>query len=465
MKYRIEKDSLGEIKVPAKALWGAQTQRAVNNFPISGIKMDFPFTKSFVSSLGLIKDAAAKTNLRLKLISSKKAKAISKAAKEVWQEKHHHEFPIDVFQTGSGTSSNMNANEVIANLATKYAKVMVSPNDDVNMSQSSNDVIPTAIKISAHMDLTKKLMPALDELIRTIEKKADSVKGIIKTGRTHLMDAMPIDFSEELIAWSNQLKSSKEMLNIIEKKFLELPQGGTAVGSGINAHKQFSKYFAQEITKLTGNKCKYIPSKNFYHELSAQDCSVQLSGELKNLAVILTKISNDLRWMNSGPLAGFSEIELQALQPGSSIMPGKVSPVIPEAVTMASADVIGNDVTITIAAQAGNFQLNVMLPVIAYNLLKSINLLAGAMNVLSAKGVKTFKVNKKNIVESLSMNPILVTALNPIIGYEKAAEIAKKAYKEGRPIIDVAVEETDLSESRLKKLLDPSKLTKGGISK
>ena len=253
------------------------------------------------------------------------------------------------------------------------------------------------------------------------------------------------------------------MLGIIEKRFLELPQGGTAVGSGINAHKQFAKYFAQEMTKLSGNKC--VPSENFFHELSAQDCSVQLSGELKNLAVILMKISNDLRWMNSGPLAGFSEIELQALQPGSSIMPGKVNPVIPEVVTMASADVIGNDVTITIAAQAGNFQLNVMLPVIAYNLLKSINLLAGAMNVLSAKGVKTFKVNKKNIVESLSMNPILVTALNPIIGYEKAAEIAKKAYKEGRPIIDVAVEETDLSESRLKKLLDPSKLTKGGISK
>ena len=463
MKYRIEKDSLGEIKVPAKALWGAQTQRAVNNFPISGIKMDFPFTKSFVSSLGLIKDAAAKTNLRLKLISSKKAKAISKAAKEVWQEKHHHEFPIDVFQTGSGTSSNMNANEVIANLATKYAKVMVSPNDDVNMSQSSNDVIPTAIKISAHMDLTKKLMPALDELIKTIEKKADSVKGIIKTGRTHLMDAMPIDFSEELRAWSGQLNSSKEMLNILEKKFLELPQGGTAVGSGINAHKQFSKYFAQEITKLTGNKCKYIPSKNFYHELSAQDCSVQLSGELKNLAVILTKISNDLRWMNSGPLAGLSEIELKALQPGSSIMPGKVNPVIPEAVAMASADVIGNDVSITVAAQSGNFQLNVMLPVIAYNLLKSINLLSGSMEALSKKAIKTFKVNKKNLDVSLSRNPILVTALNPIIGYEKASEIAKKAYKENRSIVEVASEETNIPKSKLKKLLDPSKLAKGGI--
>ena len=463
MKYRIEKDSLGDVKVPAKALWGAQTQRAVNNFPISGIKMDFPFTKSFVSSLGLIKDAAAKANLKLKLISSKKSKAISKASKEVWQEKHHHEFPIDVFQTGSGTSSNMNANEVIASIATKYAKVNISPNDDVNMSQSSNDVIPTAIKISAHMDLTKKLFPAMDGLIKAVDEKAESLKGIIKTGRTHLMDAMPIDFSEELKAWSSQLKSSKEMLNIIEKKLLKLPQGGTAVGSGINAHKQFSKYFAQEMTNLLGKKSKCTPAKNLYHELSAQDCSVQLSGELKNLAVILMKVSNDLRWMNSGPLAGISDIELKALQPGSSIMPGKVNPVIPEAVAMASADIIGNDVTITVAAQSGSFQLNVMLPVIAYNLLKSINLLSGSMNVLSKKAIKTFKVNYKNLELSLSKNPILVTALNPIIGYEKAAAIAKKAYKENRPIIEVAAEETDLTESKLKKLLDPSKLAKGGI--
>ena len=463
MKYRIEKDSLGEVKVPSKALWGAQTQRAVNNFPISGIKMDFPFTKSFVSSLGFIKDAAAKANLRLKLISSKKSKAISRASKEVWQEKHHHEFPIDVFQTGSGTSSNMNANEVIANLATKYAKVEVSPNDDVNMSQSSNDVIPTAIKISAHMDLNKKLFPALDGLIKSIDDKSESLKGTIKTGRTHLMDAMPIDFYEELKAWSSQLKSSKEMLNIFEKKLLELPQGGTAVGSGINAHKQFSKYFTQEMTKLLGSKFKFSPAKNFYHELSAQDCSVQLSGELKNLAVVLMKVSNDLRWMNSGPLAGISDIELKALQPGSSIMPGKVNPVIPEAVSMACADVIGNDVTITVAAQSGNFQLNVMLPVIAYNLLKSINILSGSMNALSKKAIKTFKVNHKNLELSLSKNPILVTALNPIIGYEKAAAIAKKAYKENKPIIEVAAEETDLTKAKLEKLLDPSKLAKGGI--
>ena len=463
MKYRIEKDSLGEVKVPSKALWGAQTQRAVNNFPISGIKMDFPFTKSFVSSLGLIKDAAAKANLKLKLISSKKSKAISRAAKEIWQEKHHHEFPIDVFQTGSGTSSNMNANEVIANLATKFAKIKISPNDDVNMCQSSNDVIPTAIKISAHMDLTKKLYPALDSLINDIQKKADSIRGTIKTGRTHLMDAMPIDFAEELLAWSSQLESSKDMLEVLEKKLLELPQGGTAVGSGINAHKKFSQYFAREMTSLLGKKHKFVASKNFYHELSSQDCSVQLSGELKNLALILMKISNDLRWMNSGPLTGLSEIELKALQPGSSIMPGKVNPVVPEAVAMASADVIGNDVTISIAAQSGNFQLNVMLPVIAYNLLKSINLLSGAMNALSKNTIKTFKVNHKNLEESLSKNPILVTALNPLIGYEKAAFIAKKAYKENRPIIDVAAEETNLTKAKLEKLLNPSKLSSGGM--
>ena len=463
MKFRTEKDSLGEVKVPAKALWGAQTQRAVNNFSISGIKMDFPFTKSFVSSLGLIKDAAARANLRLKLISTKKSKAISRAAKEVWKEKHHKEFPIDVFQTGSGTSSNMNANEVIANLASRYSKLDINPNDDVNMSQSSNDVIPTAIKLSAIMDLDGKLFPALDELIDSIEKKAKSLEGVIKTGRTHLMDAMPIDFSEELGAWASQLSASKEMLRTIEKRFFELPQGGTAVGSGINAHKNFSKYFAQELSKLCNSKKRFSPSKNFYHELSAQDCSVQLSGELKNLAIVLMKISNDLRWMNSGPLAGMSEIELKALQPGSSIMPGKVNPVIPEAVAMASADVIGNDVSITVAAQSGSFQLNVMLPVIAYNLLKSINLIAGSMKALSKNAIKTFKVNEKNLESSLSKNPILVTALNPIIGYEKAAEIAKKAYKENRPIIEVAAQETDLSKAKLLKLLDPKKLAKGGI--
>ena len=461
--YRVEKDSLGEVYVPRNALYGAQTQRAVENFPISGIKMDFPFTNSFVDALGLIKDAAAKSNKSLGLLSSRKANAISKAAKEVWQSKHNDEFPLDVFQTGSGTSSNMNANEVIANLATKFSGISIDPNDDVNMSQSSNDVIPTAIKVSAFLDISKKLYPALNKLISTIEIKANSIKGSVKTGRTHLMDAMPIDFSQELNAWSSQLKNSRDTLSFLEKRLLDLPQGGTAVGTGINAHPRFSKVFAKELSKLVGKSFKAKPSDDFFQELSAQDTAVQVSGELKNLAVILMKISNDLRWMNSGPLSGLSEIELKALQPGSSIMPGKVNPVIPEAVTMVAADVIGNDVTITVAGQAGNFQLNVMLPVVAYNLLKSIAILTGGMNVLADKAIKSFKVNKKNIEAALNKNPILVTALNPVIGYAKAAEIAKKAYKENLPIIEVALAETNLTRAQLKKYLDPKKLTKGGI--
>ena len=461
--YRVEKDSLGEVYVPRNALYGAQTQRAVENFPISGIKMDFPFTNSFVDALGLIKDAAAKSNKSLGLLSSRKANAISKAAKEVWQSKHNDEFPLDVFQTGSGTSSNMNANEVIANLATKFSGISIDPNDDVNMSQSSNDVIPTAIKISAFLDISNKLYPALDKLISTIEVKANSIKGSVKTGRTHLMDAMPIDFSQELNAWSSQLKNSRDTLSFLEKRLLDLPQGGTAVGTGINAHARFSKVFAKELSKLVGKSFKAKPSDDFFQELSAQDTAVQVSGELKNLAVILMKISNDLRWMNSGPLSGLSEIELKALQPGSSIMPGKVNPVIPEAVTMVAADVIGNDVTITVAGQAGNFQLNVMLPVVAYNLLKSIAILTGGMNVLADKAIKSFKVNKKNIEAALNKNPILVTALNPVIGYAKAAEIAKKAYKENLPIIEVALAETNLTRAQLNKYLDPKKLTKGGI--
>ena len=464
-RYRIEKDTLGEVKIPFNALWGPQTQRAIDNFPISGIKMDFPFTNSFIDTLGIIKDAAAKANKNLGLLSSKKANAISRAAKEVWQSKHNEQFPLDVFQTGSGTSSNMNANEVIAKLASKSSGLDIDPNDDVNMSQSSNDVIPTAIKVSAHIDLTKRLYPALDKLITNIDKKAQSLEDLVKTGRTHLMDAMPIDFSQELSGWSSQLKNSKETFLFLEKRLLEMPMGGTAIGTGVNAHPRFAKEFAKQLSKLNGGSCKTVPSKNFFHELSSQDTAVQVSGELKNLAIILMKISNDLRWMNSGPLSGLSEIELKAIQPGSSIMPGKVNPVIPEAVTMVAADVIGNDTTITVAAQSGNFQLNVMLPVIAYNLLKSIAILAGGMNVLADKAIKTFKVNEKSIQASLNKNPILVTSLNPIIGYAKAAEIAKKAYKQDRSILEVAVEETNISATRLKKILDPTKLTKGGISK
>ena len=461
MKYRIEKDTMGEVKVPHDALWGAQTQRALENFTISGIKFAFPFGRSFIEALGIIKYCAAASNQKLKLLDTRKAKAIKIVSKEVISGKHDDQFPLDVFQTGSGTSTNMNANEVIANLASKKARIKINPNDHVNMSQSSNDVIPTAICISALLDTHRLLLPSLDALIKTIDKKGLSLKGQVKTGRTHLMDAMPIDFSQELSGWSAQLKTAEKGIILAAKEIALLPQGGTAIGTGINAHKDFGKIFTSEVQKLS--KLNVKTSSNYFKSLSAQDSAAQLSSSVKNLSLVLTKISNDLRWMNSGPLTGLGEIELEALQPGSSIMPGKVNPVIPEAVAMACADVIGNDLTVSIASQSGNFQLNVMLPVIAYNLLKSISLMSNSMPLLANKAIKSFKVNKKNIAQSLGMNPILVTALNREIGYEKAAKIAKKAYKEKRPIIDVAYEETGLPVAKLKVLLNPAKLTKGGV--
>ena len=461
MKYRIEKDSMGEVKVPDGALWGAQTQRALENFNISGIRFAFPFGRSFIQALGIIKFSAATANQKLQLLDAKKASAIKLASKEVAAGQHDDHFPLDIFQTGSGTSTNMNANEVIATIASKKARIKINPNDHVNMSQSSNDVIPTVICISSMLDTERSLLPALEHLIKTIDKKGSSLKGKVKTGRTHLMDAMPIDFSQELSGWSAQLKAVKKSIQAAVKEMSYLPQGGTAIGTGINAHKDFGRIFAVEVKKLS--KLDVKTSSNYFKSLSSQDAAAQLSSSVKNLSLVLTKISNDLRWMNSGPLTGLGEIELEALQPGSSIMPGKVNPVVPEAVAMACADVVGNDVTVSIASQSGNFQLNVMLPVIAYNLLKSITLMANVMPLLANKAIKTFKVNEANISESLGKNPILVTALNREIGYDKAAKIAKKAYKENRAIIDVAHEETGISISQLKALLDPAKLTKGGL--
>ena len=461
MKYRIEKDSMGEVKVPEGALWGAQTQRALENFNISGIRFAFPFGRSFIQALGIIKFSAATANQKLQLLDAKKASAIKLASKEVAAGQHDDHFPLDIFQTGSGTSTNMNANEVIATIASKKARIKINPNDHVNMSQSSNDVIPTAICISSMLDTERSLLPALEHLIKTIDKKGSSLKGKVKTGRTHLMDAMPIDFSQELSGWSAQLKAVKKSIQAAVKEMSYLPQGGTAIGTGINAHKDFGRMFAVEVKKLS--KLDVKTSSNYFKSLSSQDAAAQLSSSVKNLSLVLTKISNDLRWMNSGPLTGLGEIELEALQPGSSIMPGKVNPVVPEAVAMACADVVGNDVTVSIASQSGNFQLNVMLPVIAYNLLKSITLMANVMPFLANKAIKTFRVNETNISESLGKNPILVTALNREIGYDKAAKIAKKAYKENRAIIDVAHEETGISINQLKALLDPAKLTKGGL--
>ena len=457
-KFRIEKDSLGEVKVPKEALWGAQTQRALENFPISGIKFRFPFGRSFIKALGIIKFSAAAANQDLGLLTAKKANAIKASAKIVLNGEVDDQFPLDVFQTGSGTSTNMNANEVIASLASKKSGIEISPNDDVNMSQSSNDTIPTAICLSAMLDMEEFLLPGLDLLIDEIDKKAKKLKGKLKTGRTHLMDAMPIDFAQELSGWSAQLKSSRESLKLANKRMLELPQGGTAIGTGVNSHKDFSKNFCSSVEKLTSFKVK--PASNFFQGLSSQDNAAELSSAVKNLSLVVMKICNDLRWMNSGPLTGLSDIELEALQPGSSIMPGKVNPVIPEAVSMACADVVGNDVTVSLGVQSGNFQLNVMLPVIAYNLLKSINLMGNAMPLLAKKCIKSFKINEKSTQENLDRNPILVTALNPIIGYKKAAEIAKKAYTEKRAIIDVAEEMTTIERKELESLLDPKNLIK-----
>jgi fumarate hydratase class II len=454
--YRIERDSMGELKVPADALWGAQTQRAVDNFPISGM----PMPREFIRALGLIKSAAAQANMDLGHLKKTQGRAIRKAAGRVAAGEFDAHFPIDVFQTGSGTSSNMNANEVIAHVAAN-AGVKVHPNDDVNNGQSSNDVIPTAIQVSAALTVSEKLLPALAHLRKTLDTRARELKKVAKTGRTHLMDAMPVTFGQELGGWSAQIRSNIERLTDALKRVRRLPQGGTAVGTGINADAKLGPAIAAELSRMT--KVKFESSDNYFEGISSQDAAVELSGQLRTLACSLMKISNDLRWMNSGPLAGLGEIELPALQPGSSIMPGKVNPVIPEAMTMVSAQVIGNDATIAIAGQSGNFQLNVMLPVIALNLLQSIEILANAVRLLADKAIAGFKVREDRIKEALERNPILVTALNPVIGYEKGAATAKQAYKEGRAILDVALETTGLSRKELIALLDPETLTKGGI--
>lgn len=458
MSMRIEKDSMGELEVPEKALYGAQTQRAINNFPISGE----PLPEAFIRSLILIKAAAARANESLECLTPEMSNAIQQACDELLNaDDLMQHFPVDVFQTGSGTSSNMNANEVIATLASAYHGSAVNPNDHVNYGQSSNDVIPSAIHVSATLELTGHLLPALEHLKNAILEKGDSLAGYTKTGRTHLMDAMPVRLDQTFHAWAAQLQDNIDNLTYLENKTTQLAQGGTAVGTGINAHPEFAITFAKELSDLT--KVTFVPGKNFFALIGSQDTAVALSGQLKAVAVTYMKIANDLRWMNSGPLAGLGEITLQALQPGSSIMPGKVNPVIPEATAMVAAQVIGNDAAITIGGQSGNFELNVMLPMIAKNLLNSIKLLANSGQLLADNAIATLSVNEDKLNQALHRNPILVTALNPIIGYAKAAEIAKKAYKEGRPVVDVAEEATDLSRDELLALLDPAKLTHGGV--
>ena len=455
--YRIERDSMGALEVPADALWGAQTQRAVTNFPVSGMRMP----RQFIRTLGLIKWAAASVNRDLGLLSADMADSVKSAALEVAVGQHDEHFPVDVFQTGSGTSSNMNANEVIANIASRKHGQAVHANDHVNMGQSSNDVIPSAIHVSAALGLTESLLPALKHLSGVIERKAEVLSGIAKTGRTHLMDAMPLRFDQELSGWAAQINADYQRVAGVLSRLSGLAQGGTAVGTGINAHPEFGVRVAACLAERTD--IAFRPADSYFEALSCQDTAVELSGQLKTTAVGLMKIANDLRWMNSGPLAGLGELKLPALQPGSSIMPGKVNPVIPESAAMAAAQVIGNDTAIAVAGQSGSFQLNVMLPVIAHNLLQSIELLANSARLLADEAIAGFSVNESHIQAALQRNPILVTALNPVIGYDKAAAIAKRAYRECRPIIDVAAEETDLSRETLKSLLNPSELTYGGI--
>ena len=448
---------MGELSVPVDALYAAQTQRAVQNFPISGIRMP----RAFIKAISLVKAAAAQANASLELISNEKSTAIVKAALSVSEGQYDEHFPVDVFQTGSGTSSNMNANEVIANLATQGFNEKIHPNDDVNMSQSSNDVLPTSIAVSASIEVHSLLIPALKHLKKVLEKKASKYVNLAKTGRTHLMDAMPVTLQQELLCWAQQIDNNLTRLTNIQPDIQALTIGGTAVGSGINAHPDFGRAVCDNLSSIT--PVKFTTRANYFEGLSCQDAMVSLSGCLKNVAVSLMKISNDLRWMNSGPLAGIGEIALPAVQPGSSIMPGKVNPVIPESLCMICAQVIGNDTTVTIAGQSGNFQLNVMLPIISLNVLQSIEILSSGAVTLANKAIKDFTVNEENISIPLDKNPILVTALNRVIGYEKGASIAKKAYKEQRTVLDVAKEMTDLSEEEIKKYLNPLELTKGGV--
>jgi fumarate hydratase class II len=456
-KIRVEHDSMGAVEVPEQALYGAQTQRAVDNFPISGITQP----RAIIRALGLIKQACAVSNHHLGLLNETRSRAITLAAVEIATGKHDEQFPIDIFQTGSGTSSNMNANEVIATLATRESGMQVHPNDHVNMGQSSNDVFPAAIHVAASLLVNESLMPALDKLVASLESRKDELDQTVKTGRTHLMDAMPVTMGQEISGWQDQIVRAKSQIQHAAIALLDLPLGGTAVGTGINTPENFGDECARALQSSTG--LAFRVRDNFFSGLSSQDDAVALSGQLKTLAVAMMKIANDLRWMNSGPLAGLAEISLPALQPGSSIMPGKINPVIPEAIAMVCAQVMGNDATVTVAGQSGNFQLNVMLPVLANSLVSSIQLLSNACEVLAEKAIDGFVVNESVINQSLERNPILVTALNPVIGYELGAKIAKRAYAEDRAVKDVALEMTELGEAEIDRLLDPYKLTLGGL--
>jgi fumarate hydratase class II len=458
-EHRIERDTMGEVKVPAKALWKAQTQRAVENFPISGI----PINSELIAALGLIKEAAAKTNAELGVLSQDYAEAIAEAASEVAANQHDGEFPLDVFQTGSGTSSNMNANEVIASLAAAELRKAVHPNDHVNASQSSNDVFPSAIHIAATYHLVYTLLPALRHLEAALSQKATEFAEVVKSGRTHLMDATPVTLGQEFGGYAAQVRYGTERVDSALPRVAELALGGTAVGTGINTPPGFAESVISMVADKTG--LPLTEARNHFEAQSAQDGLVEVSGVLRTIAVSLYKIANDVRWMGSGPRAGLGEIALPDLQPGSSIMPGKVNPVICEATLMVCAQVIGNDSAVAFAGASGHFELNVMLPVIARNLLESIQLLANVSRLLADKCVAGIQANVEHCRRLAESSPSIVTPLNRYLGYENAAAVAKQALKEDKTIREVVIEngfvaDGALTEEQLDAALDVLAMTR-----
>jgi fumarate hydratase class II len=457
MEFRTEKDSLGEMKVPAKALYGAQTQRAVDNFPISGE----PLPPAFIHSLGAIKQAAARVNAALGLLDPAMAKAIERAAAEVAGGTWDAEFPIDVFQTGSGTSTNMNANEVIARRAGEILGKPIHPNDHVNLGQSSNDVIPTALHVSAALALSRDLLPALEHLRGVLDRKAREFDAVIKTGRTHLMDATPIRLGQEFSGYASQIEHGIRRIQATLPDLGELAIGGTAVGTGLNTHAEFGRRMAAEIEKLTGTP--FTEARNHFEAQGAQDGALWASAALNTVAASLMKIANDVRLMNSGPFCGLAEVTLPAIQPGSSIMPGKVNPVICEAVIQVGAQVMGNHVAITVGAQWGQLDLNTMLPMMARNLLESIRLLAAASRAFADKALAGMVANEQTCRDYVEISPSMATALNPLIGYDQAAEIAKRSFKERRPVRELAREMTKLDAKEIDRALDPRRQTEPGL--
>ena len=452
---------MGELAVPADAYYGVQTARAIENFPISPLRIP----RSVIRAMGMIKRAAASVNHALGLLDKKQADAIIEAATEVIEGGLDEEFPVDIFQTGSGTSTNMNTNEVISNRATELlggvrGSKLVHPNDHVNLGQSSNDVIPTAIHIAASETIHRQLLPALTRLHSALDRKAREFDGIVKIGRTHLQDATPVRLGQEFGGYARQIELGIGRMKRAQAALSEVALGGTAVGTGLNCHPDFSSQVVTIISRETG--CPFIEAANHFEAQSSQDSLVEVSGTLRTLAVSLMKIANDVRWLGSGPRCGLGEIHLPETQPGSSIMPGKVNPVIAESVTMVCAQVIGNDLTVTIGGQAGNFELIVMLPVMAYNLLQSIELLAAASNNFAAKCIEGITANEERCKSLIEQSLAMCTALAPEIGYEAAAKLAKEAYRSGKTVREVAKAQQVLPEARLNELLDPWRMTEPG---